>query len=282
MKIRTVAMAALLTAGTAFAAETAVTIPGSEYDSPGMFAFPEASGPVPAVLLIHGFASDKEEVGGFYASLAARLEAAGIASLRFDFPGSGDHAEGFEVNNWSTFTRDAREAFAWLEQQDGIDPSRLGLVGFSLGGAIAANLAGSDGRVSALALWSAAGHMADSQDDLYDEYYATAVEDGWAEADLGFRTARLSREYFESRFSAFPLFDIRSYAGPLLVVAGELDTSVPVQTARDFVQNSGSNDVTLRVFPESDHIFNVLTDDETDSEAVLDLTADWLASRLAD
>lgn len=280
MRIKTLGLAALLLAGAASAAETAVTIPGSQYGSPGILSLPETDAPAPAVLLIHGFASDKEEVGGFYANLAAQLEEAGIASLRFDFPGSGDHETGFEVNNWSTYNRDAREAFDWLASQDGVDEERLAVVGFSLGGAIAAHLAGGDDRVTALALWSAAGHMADSQDALYDEYYETAVNDGWAEADLGFRTARLSREYFESRFSAFPLHDIRSYTGPLLVVAGELDESVPVHTARDFVQNSGSNEVTLRIFPESDHIFNVLSGDLTDSGAVLDLTATWLASQL--
>src|SRR5690625_1207129 len=194
MQIRTFAFSALLVTGSACAAETDVTVPGSAYDSPGVFALPEADAPVPAVLLIHGFASDKEEVGGFYADLAVALEAEGVASLRFDFPGSGDHEEGFEVNNWSTFTRDAREAFDWLAAQDGVDDTRLGVVGFSLGGAIAANLAGSEARVQALALWSAAGHMADSQDDLYETYYETAVEEGSAEADLGFRTAELSRE----------------------------------------------------------------------------------------
>ena len=67
---------------------------------------------------------------------------------------------------------------------------------------------------------------------------------------------------------------------PLLVINGQLDTSVPVHTARDYVQNSGSFDVTLRILPESDHIFNVLTEDLTDSQTVLDLTTDWLDQKL--
>ncbi len=279
MKLKSIAIL-VAAAGLAFAAEEAVTIPGNQYDSPGILSLPEADAPAPAVLLIHGFASDKQEVGGFYSNLAALLADAGIASLRFDFPGSGDHTVGFESNNWNTFVRDAREAFEWLAGHEAVDAGRLGLVGFSLGGAIASNLAGNDERVSALVLWSAAGDMASSQTDLYDTYYQTAVADGWAEADLGFRTARLSAAYFEGRFSAFPLYDIRSYAGPLLVVNGALDTSVPVRTAREYVSSSGSSDVTLRIFPDSDHIFNVLSGDLTDSTAVLELTADWLTDRL--
>lgn len=278
--LRTALAAGVLLAGAAFAAEEAVAVPGSQYELPGILATPDTGDSHPAVLLIHGFASDKNEVGGFYANLAALLSERGIASLRFDFPGSGDHSVGFEVNNWSTFTRDAREAFDWLAEQDGIDADRLAIVGFSLGGAIASNLAGNDGRVKALVLWSAAGHMGSSQADLYETYYDTAVAEGYAEADLGFRTANLSAEYFQGRFSAFPLFDIRSYTNPLLVVNGLLDTSVPVHTARDYVQSSGSLDVTLRILPDSDHIFNVLTDDLTDSETVLELTAGWLDQKL--
>src|SRR5690625_988372 len=186
----------------------------------------------------------------------------------------------FESNNWSTFVRDAGEAFDWLAEQEHIDEERLALVGFSLGGAIASNLAGNDERVEALVLWSAAGHMGSSQTDLYETYYETAVQEGYAEADLGFRTANVSAEYFQGRFSAFPLYDIRNYTNPLLVINGQLDTSVPVHTARDYVQNSGSFDVTLRILPESDHIFNVLTEDLTDSQTVLDLTTDWLDEKL--
>lgn len=280
MKLKYLLAAGVLAAGVSLAAEESVTIPGSQYELPGILSVPEGETDFPAVLLIHGFASDKNEVGGFYSNLAAQLADRGVASLRFDFPGSGDHTVGFESNNWSTFVRDAGEAFDWLAEHDGVDEDRLALVGFSLGGAIASNLAGNDERVAALVLWSAAGHMGTSQTDLYDAYYETAVQEGFAEADLGFRTANLSAEYFQGRFSAFPLYDIRNYTDPLLVVNGQLDTSVPVQTARDYVANSGSFDVTLRILPESDHIFNVLTDDLTDSETVLDLTADWLFEKL--
>lgn len=280
MKLKHLLAASVLAAGVSLAAEEAVNIPGSQYELPGILSVPEGEADFPAVLLIHGFASDKNEVGGFYSNLAAQLAERGIASLRFDFPGSGDHTVGFESNNWSTFIRDAGEAFDWLSEQEQIDEERLALVGFSLGGAIASNLAGNDERVEALVLWSAAGHMGSSQTDLYETYYETAVQEGYAEADLGFRTANLSAEYFQGRFSAFPLYDIRNYTNPLLVINGQLDTSVPVHTARDYVQNSGSFDVTLRILPESDHIFNVLTEDLTDSQTVLDLTTDWLDQKL--
>jgi dienelactone hydrolase len=260
--------------------ESSVTIPGSQYDSPGILTLPASDRAAPALMLIHGFASDKQEVGGFYERLATDLSNEGIASLRFDFPGSGEHTVGFESNSFDTMLRDAREAFDWLAQQDGVDAERLGLVGFSLGGAIASSIAGSDDRVKALVLWSAAGNLASSQNDLYEQYYQQAVEQGSVNVDLGFRTVDLSPAYFESRFANFPLHEIRNYTGPLLIIHGEEDTSVPLSTAREYLQNAGSRDISLRVLPGADHIFNVLTDNQEDAEHVIDVTVEWADEHL--
>lgn len=260
--------------------EESVLIPGSQYDSPGILVLPVSGSDAAALLLIHGFASDKQEVGGFYERLAAELADEGIASLRFDFPGSGEHTVGFESNSFDTMRRDTKEALDWLAQQDGVDAERLGLVGFSLGGAIASSVAGQDERVKALVLWSAAGNLASSQSDLYDEYYEQAMREGSVNVDLGFRTVDLSPAYFESRFANFPLHDVRSYTGPLLIIHGEEDTSVPLATTREYLQNAGSRDITLRTLPGADHIFNVLTDDQSDAEQVIELTLDWVDERL--
>ena len=77
----------LALASSGLAAETSVTIGGH---IPGTLSIPDrATGKVPAVLLLHGFASSKDEVGDMYKNLAAKLAAQGIASLRIDFQGSG-------------------------------------------------------------------------------------------------------------------------------------------------------------------------------------------------
>jgi fermentation-respiration switch protein FrsA (DUF1100 family) len=53
----------------------------------GTYVRPPGEGRFPAVLLLHGFASDRHEVGGLYAGLAGMLAGRGIASLRIDFRG---------------------------------------------------------------------------------------------------------------------------------------------------------------------------------------------------
>jgi len=60
---------------------------GRRYLGDALYAGPGRA--VPAVLLLHGFASSKDEVGNMYAREAKALAEKGIASLRIDFAGFG-------------------------------------------------------------------------------------------------------------------------------------------------------------------------------------------------
>ena len=73
--------------------ERHVEIQANGYTIPGTFTTRRAGGAhahYPAVLLLHGTASQKDEVGNMYLRLAQKLGRLGYASLRIDFAGSGD------------------------------------------------------------------------------------------------------------------------------------------------------------------------------------------------
>ena len=71
----------------------------------GILTYPEevsASASMPGVLLLHGFATDKNEVNNTNQQLAEQLAARGIISLRIDFRGYGNSAgnpEDFSVHD---------------------------------------------------------------------------------------------------------------------------------------------------------------------------------------
>jgi pimeloyl-ACP methyl ester carboxylesterase len=69
--------------------------------------FVRAGDHAPAVLLLHGFASSKDEVGDLYKTLANDLADRGISSLRIDFRGWGD--SGFPMDIMSPRNRTALE-----------------------------------------------------------------------------------------------------------------------------------------------------------------------------
>ena len=97
--------------------------------------------PAPAVVLFHGFTGNRMESHWMFVKCSRALAQAGVASLRFDFYGSGESDGEFRQMTLRGEIADGRAAVAFLRTQKGIDPKRVGLQGLSLGGAVAATLA---------------------------------------------------------------------------------------------------------------------------------------------
>ena len=265
------------------ATSEAVAIPAEGHDIPGTFVLPAgAEGAVPAVLMLHGYGSSADEVGGMYARLADALAAQGVGSLRIDFAGQGvSEASPLEFT-WESMTADAASALDWLAEQDGVDPSRMGVQGFSQGAMVGAHLVGTDDRPAAFGSWSGA---------IYDgavqaEWLAPSLEaceasgEGQIELDLGWRTILHSCDYFTSVLASTALGDFADFAGPLLLVAGSVDESVPPAVSENAATASASEDVTLELIEGGDHIYQVLTEDQSMADSVIGMTADWYAGKL--
>jgi dienelactone hydrolase len=260
--------------------ERQLLIPSGGHSIPGVLVLPgDREGPVPAVLLLHGFGSHKDEVGGLYRREAAELAARGIASLRIEFPCAGASTRPCTDNTVDVQVAEARTAWEFLLRQPEVAADRAGVLGFSLGGIIATAVAGADARVKALVLWSTPADTAEAFRDLRERYSEEASRVGHVTADLGFRTLELSAAFFESTLRSFPLRDIQGHRGPLLLVAGEQDSAIAADAPR-LASNASGKDTTLEIIPGVDHIFGVLGPEDTAALRVLRHTADWLEQKL--
>jgi pimeloyl-ACP methyl ester carboxylesterase len=245
----------------------------------GTITRPAAAGPVPAVLMLHGFASSRDEVGDMYRREADALAQEGIASLRIDFRGGGDSEGAFEDTTIQGQVSDAETALAYLRQQDFVDPERVGALGFSLGGGIATILAGEHpNEVASLVVWSTVGDLVeDFIEDLGEEMFDEAAANGSAFQDLGWRTITLKKEFFDS-LDDFDLFEeMMEYPGAFMAIAGGDDSLSGYADA--FAEVASGPSQTL-IVPGADHIYHVLSDDQAAAETVIDATADRFAETL--
>lgn len=235
----------------------------------------------PVVLMLHGFGSQKDEVGNMYARLAAALAERGVGSLRIDFRGFGKSDGDTGSTTIGGQVEDAELAYRYLAGLDWVDPAAMGVIGFSLGGGVATITAGTHPDwFQSLVTWSSVGDMpTDMVGSVGAEAFATAADKGVVGLDLGWRTIVLKNEFFES-LGAYDLPAlIAQYPGAYLAVAGDQDFSVAY--VEDFVTAAPAEPKEAWVIPGGDHIFQVLTEDQTMAESVITRTADWFVETLA-
>ncbi len=246
----------------------------------GIAAVPESGAVTPGVLLLHGFASHKDEVGDLYKRLAVALAVKGIASLRIDFHGWGESAGDMADTTVEQQLDDAQTAYAYLARMNFIDPTRIGVVGFSFGGGIAIlSAAQHPGQYRSMVLWSSDGNFQKDQARQFDPAIRDrALHDGIVTVDLGWRTVTLKDAFFRS-LGQFDLQQaISACTGALLVIAGRADPlSVYVE---GFVASSRSETKEALVIDGADHIFGVLGDDQSHANRVVEQTVSWFLRTL--
>jgi len=108
--------------------------------------YPVAADSAPAVLLVHGFATNRDQWGTF----PTLLQQNGIAALAIDLRGHGEStrqitAQGPQLIDYHKFTAanfqdmllDINAAIDWLSEQPGINKQRIAIAGGSVGANIA-------------------------------------------------------------------------------------------------------------------------------------------------
>lgn len=234
----------------------------------------------PVVLMLHGFGSSKDEVGNMYARLADALAERGIGSLRIDFRGFGKSDGDTGMTTVGGQVEDAVLAYEYLAGLPWVDPARIGVIGFSLGGGVSTIAAAEHPDFfKSMATWSSVGDFVpDFVDVLSQEAFDTAAAKGVVGLDLGWRTIVLKQDFFDS-LAQYDLAQlITQYPGAYLAIAGDQDFSAAY--APGFVESAMADPKEVWIVPGGDHIYGVLSDDQTMADSVIERTADWFAATL--
>jgi fermentation-respiration switch protein FrsA (DUF1100 family) len=168
----------------------------------GWFVPASTTTPNGTVIVFNGNAGHR----GYRAELARRFADDGYATLLFDYRGYGDNPGAPSEDG---LARDARAARQYLTSRRGVDSQRIIYFGESLGAAVAVGLA-IDEPPQALILRSPFASLADT-----GRYHYPYLPVGWLLRDRYASIERIAR--------------IRC---PLLVIAGERDSIVPMAHSR--------------------------------------------------
>jgi uncharacterized protein len=228
--------------------------------------------PCPAVLLAHGFTGSRNADSRLLTWMARALAHNRIGALAIDFRGSGESEGDFSEMTPETEVSDAKTALDFLEADLRVDGRRLGMVGHSLGGLVAACASGDDKRIRALALWAAVGETAFFQPRFSDSAESRTPE-GWDAGGL------LVGEVFRDCIMDM---NVQNRFGmghcPVLIAHGTEDQSVPYAQAELFVENANQRARHFKLLPidGADHCFRRMDW----REILLAATLDWFNEHL--
>ncbi|MGV6817069.1 MAG: alpha/beta hydrolase family protein [Thiotrichales bacterium] len=246
----------------------------------GTLCRPKIKAREPVVLMLHGFGSNRDEVGNLYQRLAEALDARGIGSLRIDFRGWGASEGKMTESTVTTQLADANAAYSYLSALPWVDQPRMGTIGFSLGGGIATLAAAEHPqRYATMVTWSSVGNFRqDFLNALGQKNFDRAAKKGSVSIDLGWREVTLGQGFFNSLNRYDLKTEIKKYPGNYLAIAGSKDFSSAY--TEEFVQRATGLKKKAVIIQGADHIFGVLGDDQSAANQVLRLTAEWFEQSL--
>jgi len=250
---------------------------------------PEATGRVPAVVLVGGSGpGDEDETLGPdkpFLDLANGLAADGIATLRYD-KRTRDYPAGIDAATFTPtreYVPDAVAAVTLLRSRAEIDPSRIFVLGHSQGGTFAPLIAKTAPQVAGVILAAAAAEPFGSDLVRQVTYLSTLPGAIGAQARAQLPAARQAEAEVDSPDLATespttqmsPLLggtgptywlDLRQYdevataraiPQPLLVLQGDRDYQVTVTDDLDVWLKglAGRTSVTVHQYPRADHLF---------------------------
>lgn len=186
----------------------------------------------PAVVVLHsGFDGDESSA----AELGRRLALKGVTVVLPAYRGEvrkldGKRSEG-EIEFCHGEVHDALAAVAWLRQQPGIDPHRVGAIGASHGGCIALVLGERDPQLRALVTLSAPVAAEPLLRYLQERPAETFFYNGILGEQLTSYIKGSPDEAPQAYLDRSPLFQVERLKMPILIIHGTADSIVPVAQA---------------------------------------------------
>lgn len=238
--------------------EKNITIPMGEQRIAAVLHIPAHTGDAkhPVVVICHGFIGSKVGQHRIFVKTARELCRAGFAVLRFDYVGCGESTGEYEDVTLQQQIKETIGVLDFVAALPFIDNDAIMLLGHSLGGCIAATVAGLDKRVRKIVLWSpVAQPLADIVGIVGEGIYKACLQD----AGVHYQGFALGAGFFHSLAQVFPLENIKDFKGDVMIIHGTSDAETPLENAYAYeaaLRDRPRGLQTLKTVDGADHTYN--------------------------
>ncbi|MDG0792492.1 alpha/beta fold hydrolase [Cohnella ginsengisoli] len=180
---------------------------------------------LPLVIINHGFVGNRIGVDRLFVLAAREFAGRGNLVIRFDFAGCGESEGAYGDHGLDSMIEQTRAVLDYALGLDIVDPTRVTLLGHSLGGSVALLTGVRDRRVKSLALWSPVAYpFNDILRIVGRKAYDEAVTKGHADY-LGYS---IKPAFFDALMKHQPFQETQKFPGDVLLVHGTGDETIPV------------------------------------------------------
>lgn len=241
----------------------------------GMLHIPEnINTKVPLVMIFHGFGGNKMGPHFIFVKLSKLLESMGIASIRFDFAGSGESDGNFIDMTIENEFEDANNILNYVKALDFVDNEKIAIIGLSMGGAIASMLAGErKSDIRTMCLWAPAGNMNEvilSENYIGDKYEEFRKQGYFDVEGLLLGTGFVDNIKDISIYEKAAKYDKKS-----LIIHGDRDSVVLLSASEKYIEILGESS-RLKIINGANHTF----DKKEWEEQVIENTIEFLKQEL--
>lgn len=249
------------------------SLQGDTFSLAGTLTLPiDAPRPVPVVVTITGSGQQTRDEDLWpllpdyrpFRAIAERLAREGIAVLRLDDRGTGGSSGGGGTT--ADFADDVRQEVAWLRARADVRGSKIALLGHSEGGEIAPLVAKDDATLAGIVLLAGPGKAGRA---ILTDQFRRPIETA---RDLSDSARRLQLRQVPQRVEQIvqssawtrwfadynPLPTAPAVRVPVLILQGALDRQVSAGQADTLAaafRAGGNRDVTVKTYPDLNHLF---------------------------
>lgn len=254
-----------------------VEIPYEGSSFPALFYRAPGAGPkTPVMVHVNGLDSTKEMMWG--SPLRTELARRGYSTLMVDHPGTGEALRLRGMTAIPDAERWAAACVDYLESRGDVDESRIGIVGWSLGGYYAPRAAAYEKRFALCVAWGANYNWGELQKRRADREGENPVPHYWEHVQWVWGKKNFE-EFMEFAPQVSLVGVVENITVPFLITHGSGDRQIPIEYAyQQYDAAINSPDRELHIFtPREGGVEHVGGDNMLPGASLI---SDWVADRL--
>lgn len=254
-----------------------VEIPYGGTSFPGLFVRGHGEGPRPCMVFCNGLDSVKEMI---FWCVRDELAVRGVSCLMVDQPGVGEALRLKGLNAIFDAERWAGAAVDWLETRADVDPRRIGMMGWSLGGYFAPRAVAYEKRFALCVAWGANHNWGELQRRRLKREGSMPVPHYWDHVMWVWGQPDMER-FMEYAAQVSLVGHADKIEVPFLITHGAGDRQIPIEYAHQcYAEAVNSPRRELKIFTDQEGGVEHCSADNM--EPVTSYITDWVAERFAE